>query len=53
VRACIGGVEQAAKILGGAVRRSGAEASPVERVEALAYLAELAEALPAQPAHTP
>jgi hypothetical protein len=37
-----GDVEQAAKILGGAIRRCSAEASPVERVEALAYLAELA-----------
>jgi hypothetical protein len=37
-----GDVEQAARILGGAVRRYGAEASPVERTEALAYLAELA-----------
>jgi hypothetical protein len=37
-----GDVEQAAKILGGAVRRHAAQASQVERVEALAYLAELA-----------
>ena len=37
-----GDVDQAAKILGGAVRRHSADASPGERVEALAYLAELA-----------
>ena len=36
-----GDVDQAAKILAGAVRRHGDDASPAERVEALAYLLEL------------
>ena len=36
-----GDVDQAAKILGGAVRRHSDDASPAERVEALAYLLEL------------
>jgi hypothetical protein len=36
-----GDVDQAAKILGGAVRRHGDDAAPAERVEALAYLLEL------------
>jgi hypothetical protein len=36
-----GDVDQAAKILGGAVRRHWDDASPAERVEALAYLLEL------------
>jgi hypothetical protein len=37
-----GDVDQAAKILAGAVRRRATDASAAERVEALAYLAELA-----------
>jgi hypothetical protein len=37
-----GDEDQAAKVLAGAVRRHAADATPVERVEALAYLAELA-----------
>jgi hypothetical protein len=37
-----GDVDQAAKVLAGAVRRHSTEATAVERVEALAYLAELA-----------
>ena len=37
-----GDVDQAAKILGGAVRRHGDDASTVELLEALAYLLELA-----------
>ena len=36
-----GDVDQAAKILAGAVRRHSEDASPAERVEALAYLLEL------------
>ena len=36
-----GDVDQAAKILGGAVRRHGDDAAPAERVEALVYLLEL------------
>jgi outer membrane PBP1 activator LpoA protein len=36
-----GDVDQAAKLLSGALRRA-ADADPVERVEALAFLAELA-----------
>ena len=49
-----GDVDQAAKILGGAVRRHSADAPPGERVEALAYLPELASAAatPAEPARS-